>query len=452
MADGTGAALSYAEAMVSKRSTSGPDSKKPHVVVLGAGFAGLDFCRNFPGGLARITVVDRQNHHLFQPLLYQVATAGLSAADIAQPIRGILRDRDDVAVRMAGVTGVDLAGGRVRLSDGAELAFDYLVVALGSRTIYFGHPEWAEFAPGLKTLDDAVRIRRQLLLAFERAEKESDPARRDELMTVAIIGGGPTGVELAGTIAELARRVLIEDFAFIDSAQTRVVLIEGGEHVLDTYPLELRESARRQLEKLGAEVITGRRASDIRRGEVVLGDLTIRAGTILWAAGVGASSVTRSLGVPLDRGGRVLVKPDLSLPGHPRAFACGDLAAVPGENGGFVPGVAPAAMQMGRHLARVIADDIRAARHGQTGARPAFVYKDKGSLAAIGRAAAVAQVGRLRFSGRAAWFAWLTVHLFFLVGFRNRLSVFASWVHSYFTAKKRARIILGVEVEEAEAK
>jgi NADH dehydrogenase len=438
--------------MASIRNAGGPDPDKPHIVVLGAGFAGLDFCRNFPGGLARVTVVDRQNHHLFQPLLYQVATADLSAADIAQPIRGILRGREDLAVRMAEVREVDTAGRRVALSDGAELAWDHLVIALGARTIYFGHPEWAEFAPGLKTLDDAVRVRRQLLLAFELAEKEPDKGRRDELMTVAIIGGGPTGVELAGTIAELARRVLIEDFAAIDSAQTRVVLIEGGEHVLDSYPLELRESARRQLEKLGAEVITGRRATAIRRGEVELGDLTIRAGTIIWAAGVGASSVTKSLGVPLDRGGRVLVKPDLSLPGHPRVFACGDLAAVPREGGGFVPGVAPAAMQMGRYLARVIADDIRAARRGQTGARPAFVYRDKGSLAAIGRSAAVAQVGRLRFGGRAAWFAWLTVHLFFLVGFRNRLSVFASWVYSYFTAKRRARIILGVEVGEREVK
>lgn len=443
--------------MVSKRNEGGPAPEKPHIVVLGAGFAGLDFCRKFPDGLARITIVDRQNHHLFQPLLYQVATAGLSAEDIAQPIRGILHGRDDLAVRMAAVTEIDLGANRVKLSDGAELAWDYLVIALGARTTYFGHPEWAEFAPGLKTLDDALNIRRQLLLTFERAEKEPDPRRRDELMTVAIIGGGPTGVELAGTIAELAQRVLKEDFAAIDSAQTRVLLIEGGEHVLDTYPLDLRESARRQLEKLGAEVITGRKVSDIRRDEVELGEHTIRAGTILWAAGVGASSLTSSLGVPLDKQGRVLVKPDLSLPGHARVFACGDLAAVPKkeeeegeEKAGFVPGVAPAAMQMGQYLARLIADDIRAGRHGQTGARPAFVYKDKGSLAAIGRASAVAQVGRLHFSGRPAWFAWLAVHLFFLVGFRNRLSVFTSWVHSYFTAKKRARIILGVDVEEGE--
>lgn len=434
--------------MASKRNEDGTASKKPHIVVLGAGFAGLDFCRKFPAGLARITVVDRQNHHLFQPLLYQVATAGLSAVDIAQPIRAILRDRDDLAVRMAAVTEIDLATKRVTLSDGAELIWDHMAIALGARTVYFGHPEWAEFAPGLKTLDDALRIRRQLLLAFEQAEKEPDERRRDELMTVVIIGGGPTGVELAGTIAELARRVLIEDFAAIDSAQTRVVLIEGGEHVLDNYALELRESARRQLEKLGAEVITGQRVTGIRRDEVELADRTIRAGTILWAAGVGASPLTRSLGVPLDKQGRVLVKPDLSLPGNPRVFACGDLAAVPNAKGGFVPGVAPAAMQMGQHIARVIADDIRAGRDGQTGARPAFVYKDKGSLAAIGRSAAVAQVGRFKFSGRPAWFAWLAVHLFFLVGFRNRLSVFASWVHSYFTAKKRARVILGVDVKE----
>ncbi len=426
------------------------EDRRPRLVVLGAGFAGLAVCRAFPDGLARITVVDRQNHHLFQPLLYQVATAGLSAVDIAQPIRAVLTKRTDLSVRMAGVAAVDLAGRRVRLDDGAALDYDYLVIALGARTIYFGRREWAEFAPGLKTLDDALLIRRRLLLAYERAETEADPGRRDELMTVVIIGGGPTGVELAGTIAELARRVLHEDFAEIDSATTRVLLIEGGDDVLDAYAPDLRASARRQLEALGVEVITGRRVTDIRRDEVVLPDRTIRAGTVLWAAGVAASPITRSLGVPLDRRGRVPVGPDLSLPDHPEVFAAGDLAAVPDGKGGFVPGVAPAAMQMGRHIARVIADDIRARRRGAAAGRRAFAYRDKGSLAAIGRAAAVAQVGRLRFSGRTAWFAWLAVHLFFLVGFRNRLSVFATWVYSYFTAKKRARIILGVDVAEGE--
>jgi len=424
----------------------------PHIVVLGVGFAGLAFCRAFPDGLARITVVDRQNHHLFQPLLYQVATAGLSAVDIAQPIRVLLRKRTDLAVRMAGVTAVELAEKRVRLDDGATLDYDYLVITLGARTVYFGHPEWAEFAPGLKTLDDALRIRRRLLMAFEEAEAETDSSRRDELMTVVVIGGGPTGVEMAGTIAELSRQVLPDDFAAINSAKTRVLLIEGDSEVLGNYPPDLRASARRQLEKLGVEVMLGSRVKDIRRNEVVMPDRSIRAGNIVWAAGVGASPLTSSLGVPLDRQGRVLVRPDLSLPGFATVFAGGDLAAAKDADGGVVPGVAPAAMQMGRHIVRLIADDIRAARRGQTGARQNFVYKDKGSLATIGRSSAVAQVGRLHFSGLLAWFAWLAVHLFFLVGLRNRLSVFASWVHSYFTAKKRARIILGVDVEEGDAR
>lgn len=441
-------AVTYKGTMAASSNEPGNTLVKPHIVVLGAGFAGLNFCRAFPDDMARITVVDRQNHHLFQPLLYQVATAGLSAVDIAQPIRGILRNKTNLTVRMAAVTSIDLPGRRVRLDDGGELDYDYLVIALGARTIYFGHPEWAEFAPGLKTLDDALRIRREVLLAYERAETETDPVRRDELMTVVIIGAGPTGVELAGTLIGLARRVLREDFEAIDSLHTRVVLVEGGPHVLPNYPEDLSRSARRQLEQLGVEVRTGQMVKAIRRHEVELPDGTIRAATILWAAGVGASSLTGSLDVPLDKQGRIQVEPDLSLPGHPEVFAGGDLVAVSDGDGGTVPGVAPAATQMGRHIARVIGEEIAAGHNPRTGARDAFSYQDKGNLAAIGRSAAVAQIGKLHFSGRPAWFAWLGVHLFFLVGFRNRFSVFASWVHSYFTAKKHARIILGVIVKE----
>lgn len=422
-------------------------SALPHVVVLGAGFAGLAFCRALPDGRARVTVVDRQNHHLFQPLLYQVATAGLAADDIAQPIRGILRKKRSLSVRMASVRSIDLEHRRVHLDDGGELGYDYLVIALGGCASYFGHPEWAEFAPGLKTLDDALRIRRRILLAFERAEAEPDPLVRNALMTVVVIGGGPTGVELAGTIAELARQVLRDDFSHIDSARTRVVLIEGGRRVLSTYPPDLSDSARRQLEKLGVEVRTGGQVRAIRRDAVELAGETINAHTIIWAAGVGAVPLAGSLGMPTDKAGRIEVCRDLSLPGRPEVFAGGDLAVLKNADGSPVPGVAPAAMQMGRHIARIVEAEIgRAVRSADD--RPAFVYRDKGSLAAIGRSAAVARIGRLHFSGRAAWLTWLTIHLVFLVGLRNRLSVFASWVHSYFTYKKRARIILGVDVSE----
>ncbi|HYD85678.1 MAG TPA: NAD(P)/FAD-dependent oxidoreductase, partial [Opitutus sp.] len=324
----------------------------PHIVVVGAGFAGLTFCRKLPAGLARITMVDRQNHHLFQPLLYQVATAGLSAVDIAQPIRSILRSVSNLEVLMAEVIGVDLVGRKLRLRSSTDrveemdVSYDYLVLAVGGVTSYFGRDEWAQLAPGLKSLDDAIRIRRKILLAFERAEMECDEQRQRELMTILVIGGGPTGVELAGTFAELARTVLVRDFDRIDPRKAHVILVEGGDRVLGTFPPDLSASAERQLARLGVEVRKNLRVQAIREGEAQLSDgETIRAANIIWGAGVAASPLTKLLGVELDRGGRVKVAPDLSLPGHPEAFALGDMVSLVDKNGRMVPGVSPAAIQ-----------------------------------------------------------------------------------------------------------
>lgn len=413
----------------------------PHLVVLGAGFGGLTFAKEFPTHLARVTVVDKQNHHLFQPLLYQVATAGLAAPDIAQPIRSILRDKPNLVVLMADVQGVDLAKREVKLADGT-LGYDYLVIALGGQTGYFGRDEWSEFAPGLKTLDDAQRLRRNMLLAYERAEREPDAQRRRELMTTVVIGGGPTGVELAGTFAELARTVLYRDFDHIDPRQARILLVEGGDRVLGTFDPELSTSARRQLEGLGVEVRLNTRVTDIRAGEVDFGGETVRAGNIVWAAGVAASPVTQTLGVGLDRAGRIRVAPDLSVPGHPHVFAVGDIAALTDRNGVVVPGVCQGGMQGGAHVAKLIARELRG---GDPAQREAFAYHDKGSMATIGRSRAIAEIGRLHLSGLAAWVAWLALHLFFLIGFRNRISVLLHWTYSYFSYKRGARIILGLE-------
>src|SRR5579862_4262651 len=324
----------------------------PHIVVLGAGFGGLTFCQKFPDGIARITVIDRQNHHLFQPLLYQVASAGLSAIDIAQPIRAILAKKPNLNVLMAEVTGVDFAAHRV-VHDSGEIAYDYLVLALGGVTSYFGHPEWEPHAPGLKSLDDALRIRRKILQAFERAETETDPAKQQELMNIVVVGGGPTGVELAGAFAELARTVLRRDFKHVDPARAHILLIEGGPRVLATFPPELSASAQRQLERLGVEVRTSLKVEDIRDGEIIAGGKSIRAANLIWGAGVGGNPLAKKLGVELDRGGRIKVQPDLSLPGHPEAFAIGDMVSLVDKNGVTVPGVSPAAMQMGAHVAKI---------------------------------------------------------------------------------------------------
>jgi NADH:ubiquinone reductase (H+-translocating) len=430
-----------------------------HVVVLGAGFGGLTFCKHFRRPDARITLVDRTNHHLFQPLLYQVAAAGLSAPEIAQPIRSLFSDRPDITVLMDTVTRLEVAQKKVFLEK-TTLDYTHLVLALGGRTGYFGHPEWEQFAPGLKTLDDALRIRSGVLLAFERAETEDDPAARSRLMTVVIVGGGPTGVELAGAFAELSRTVLARDFRRIDPAQARIILIEGGPRVLSHLPPDLSASAQRQLERLGVQVRTAAPVNNIRDGELELaGGEIIHAGNILWAAGVSASPLTKQLGAELDRAGRVKVNPDLSLPGHPEIFAIGDMALVLGVDGKPVPGVSPAAMQMGRHVARLIAEEIGTAQSltrpattlspsdGVGGNRPAFKYWDKGTMATIGRSAAVAQIGKIKLSGYPAWLAWLFVHLIFLIGFRNRVAVLWQWTYAYLTYKRGARIITGPQKE-----
>jgi NADH:ubiquinone reductase (H+-translocating) len=413
--------------------------KPLHVVVLGAGFGGLMFCQNFRQPRARITVVDRTNHHLFQPLLYQVAACGLSAPEIAQPIRSILSGRQDITVLFNKAVDLDLAQQRVFLEKG-ELNYDYLVLALGGQTGYFGHPEWEQFAPGLKTLDDALRIRSQILLAFEQAENETDPAARDRLMTIVVVGGGPTGVELAGAFAELARTVLNRDFRRIDPSKARIILVEGSPLILSHLPSDLSASAQRQLQKLGVQIRNNIHVKAIRAGEVELANgEVIRAGNIIWAAGVSASPLTHKLGVELDKAGRVKVNPDLSLPGHPEIFAIGDLALVLQENGKPVPGVSPAAMQMGKHVAKIIGSEIGARVKPAT--RPVFKYWDKGTMATIGRSAAVAWIGRFKFSGYPAWLAWLFIHLIFLIGFRNRLAVLFQWAYSYFSYKRSARII-----------
>ncbi|PTY06575.1 FAD-dependent oxidoreductase [Opitutaceae bacterium EW11] len=419
----------------------------PHIVVLGAGFAGLTFAKEFPSKQARITVVDRQNHHLFQPLLYQVATAGLAAPDIAQPIRAIVSKEPNVTVLMAEVKGIDLAAKRVTLDRG-ELTYDYLLIALGGVTSYFGHNEWAAYAPGLKSLDDAILIRRRILLAFERAETEPDETKRRELLTTAVIGGGPTGVEMAGAISELARTVLRRDFDHIDPTRAHVLLIEGSDRILLQFPPDLSASAHRQLTRLGVEIRTSTKVKEIRPNEILFTDGTsLRAGNIVWAAGVGATPLSKTLGVDLDKAGRIKVKPDCSVPGHPEAFAVGDLATLVDRNGKQVPGVSPAAMQMARHVVRLIESELRQGKQPPE-QRRAFGYFDKGSMATIGRSAAVAMVGRFKFSGFLAWAAWLSVHLVFLIGFRNRVSVFLQWVYSYFTYRRGARIITGRISEE----
>ncbi len=423
------------------------EDRKNHIVVLGAGFGGLTFCQQFHHPSARITVVDRTNHHLFQPLLYQVATAGLSAPEIAQPIRSILAPHPEITVLLEQVADFALRKREVFL-ERSVLRYDYLVLALGSRTSYFGHPEWEQFAPGLKTLEKALRIRSRVLLAFERAETTADPTEREPLLTVVIVGGGPTGVELAGAFAELARTVLKRDFRRIGPTQARIILIEAAPAVLGHMPPDLAESARRQLERLGVQVRTATRVSTIRRGEVKLATgESIRAENAIWAAGVSAVPLTQKLGTDLDHSGRVKVNPDLSLPGHPEVFAVGDMALVLEKSGEPTPGVSPAAMQMARHVAHLIADelDLGAGR----APRPAFKYWDRGTMATIGRSAAVAWIGRLHCSGLFAWLAWLFVHLIFLIGFRNKLVVLLQWTYSYFAYKRGARIITSLPPEAA---
>ena len=412
-------------------------TRRPHVVIVGGGFGGLRAARHLRRADVDVTVVDRTNHHLFQPLLYQVATATLAPSDISVPIRWLLRRQKNTRVLMAHVTAVDVARRTVTLDDGErDLAYDYLVLAAGARHSYFGHAEWERDAPGLKSLEDAFDIRRRFLLAFEEAEKETDPAAREAYMTFVLVGGGPTGVELAGIIPDVARYALAEDFREIDTRTTRVILVEGGKRLLPSFPEELSERARRDLERIGVEVRLNSIVTSVSDRGVQVGDEFIPARTIFWAAGNSASPLAQSLGVPLDRAGRVQVERDLSLPGHPEVFAVGDMAAFT-QDGQLVPGVAPAANQMGRLAAHNILRDLAAQP------RAHFRYRDKGNLATIGRHRAIAVIGRLKLAGNVAWWFWLFIHILYLVGFRNRISVLIQWAYAYFTYQRGVRLITG---------
>ena len=407
----------------------------PHVVILGGGFGGLWAARALRGEPVRVTVVDRTNHHLFQPLLYQVALAGLAPSDIAIPIRWALRNDPHVKVVLDEAQRIDPDARRVHLASGADLRYDYLIVAAGSRHGYFGHPEWEPVAPGLKTLDDAIEIRRRFLLAFERAEASDDPAERDALMTIVIVGGGPTGVELAGMASELVHRAMPADFRRIDTRTARVILIEGGPRLLPAFPESLGVRARADLEALGVEVRTGAIVSAVDASGVMVGSDRIASRSVFWAAGNAASPLGAQLGAPVDRVGRVLVRDDLSVPGHPEVFVVGDLAALKRADGSWHPGVAQVAMQGGECAARNIA---RLVRHGPT--QP-FRYRNLGDMATIGRNRAVGDLPWARVTGRFAWWMWLGIHIVQLIGFRNRATVLVQWAYAFFTFQRGVRLI-----------
>ena len=406
----------------------------PHVVIIGGGFGGLSAAKALRKAPVRVTVVDRHNHHLFQPLLYQVATATLSPGDIASPIRWILRHARNTRVWLGDVQTIDLKNRRITLADGASIAYEYLIIATGTSHTYFGHDGWAAHAPGLKTLEDALTIRRRILVAFEQAERETDSARQQRLLTFVLVGGGPTGVELAGTLAEIARQTRSE-FRNIDTHKTRIVVVEAGPTILPSFAPALRDAARRSLSRLHVEVHENTRVTAVDDGAVRLGADRLEAGTVLWTAGVAASPITATLGVPLDRAGRALVEPDLSLPARPEAFVIGDAAAFLDAQGVQLPGVAQVAMQGGTHAARTILRRMRGER-----SQP-FVYHDRGSMAIIGRGSAIADIRGLRFSGPIAWLAWLFLHIFELIGFRNRLVVMIAWATAYFTRQRSVRLI-----------
>ena len=413
------------------------DSKTvPRVVIVGAGFGGLIAARKLATSAVQVTLIDRRNYHTFQPLLYQVATAGLSPGEIAAPIRWILRGRSNVRILMGEVEDVDVSRRVVRLVD-ADIPYDYLIVAAGASHAYFGHDEWEPFAPGLKTIEDALEIRRRVLLAFELAERQAAESGEQVQLNFVVVGGGPTGVELAGTLAEIARRALVNEFHSIDPERTRILLLEGGPRVLPAYPEDLSRSAEEQLRHLGVEVHTSAMVTGIEPAAVITSQTRLPAAVILWAAGVAASPLGKKLGAPVDRAGRVLVNPDLSLPGHPEVFVIGDLASLKDKNGNPLPGLAPVAMQQGKATAENIAREL------QGNPRQDFHYLDKGSLATIGRAAAVAQFGKVHISGFLAWLSWLFVHILFLIGFRNRIIVLIQWAWAYFTYERGARLITG---------
>jgi NADH dehydrogenase len=410
--------------------------RRPHVVVLGAGFGGLTAAKALASAAVRVTVIDRTNHHTFQPLLYQVATAGLSPTEIAQPIRGILGSQRNATVRMAEASGVDLAERRVHLVGGDDIAWDYLIVACGAETSYFGHPDWSACAPGLKSVEDALVIRQRVLEAFERAENEAAGGHPAQPPCFVVIGGGPTGVELAGALAELGRHVLRHEFRAIDPSAAKILLLEAGPRILPSFSDDLSRSAVAQLTDLGVDVRTGARVSAIEPGVVVLEHERLACSVVLWAAGVAANPLTRRLGAPLDSAGRVVVERDLSIAGHPHAFVIGDAARLDGPDGHPLPGVSPVAMQE----ARTVAKSIRRALRGEA-ALP-FAYVDKGQLATIGRVRAIAMVGRVHLSGFVAWMTWLFVHIFYLIGFKNRVVVMIVWAWSYLTYRRGSRLIV----------
>jgi NADH dehydrogenase len=413
----------------------------PRVIVVGGGFAGLAAAKALAGAPVALTLVDRRNHHVFQPLLYQVATAALSPADISAPIRAVLRGQANCEVLMAEVTGADVAARRLHVA-GGHVPYDYLILAAGATHAYFGHDEWAPIAPGLKTIEDATELRRRILLAFESAEYEGSEDARRAALTFGIVGGGPTGVELAGAIKEIAGRTIPRDYKHIDTRTTRVILFEAGDRVLPPFPPELSDRARRDLENLGVEVRVGSTVTGVTPEGIFLGSEFIPVRNVFWAAGVKASPIGRTLGVPVDRAGRVVVGPDLTIPGHPEVFVAGDLAAATSAGTGSpVPGVAQGALQMGHYAGATIAREVSG--RSQPAARPPFVYRDKGSMAVIGKARAVAQIGRFKYGGFPAWLIWSGIHIAFLIGFRNRVQVLLSWFWNWLLNARDVRLITG---------
>jgi NADH dehydrogenase len=444
---------------------------RPHVVIIGGGFAGIYAARGLAGSPVRVTLVDRRNHHLFQPMLYQVAAAALSPSDIAGPIRSILSGARNIEVLLGEVTAIRPDAREVALRDGTTLAYDYLVCAPGSRHSYFGRDDWEPLAPGLKSIEDALEVRRRVLLAFERAEREADAAVRRALLTFVVVGGGPTGVEMAGTLAELRKYALLKDFRHIDPTEARVLLLEGGQRLLAAYPDELQRKTVEILQGLGVDVRLGTLVTDIRPDAVTAGGERIATHTVVWAAGNVASPILRSLGAPLDRAGRVLVEPDCTIPGHPEVFVLGDAAYYrerDPKTGGetALPGIAPVAIQMGQYAGRVIRAEVGDAPRTPAGgpavaelarripfnlspeSRRPFRFWNKGQLAVIGRGQAVADIGRLHFGGFVAWLIWVFVHIFFLIGFRNRVAVLFEWAYSYVTFRRGARLITGNTTDE----
>ncbi|HVU20094.1 MAG TPA: NAD(P)/FAD-dependent oxidoreductase [Rhizomicrobium sp.] len=420
------------------------ETHHPHIVIVGAGFAGLAAAHALKDAQARITIIDRRNYHLFQPLLYQVATASLSPADIAQPVRSILKDQRNTSVLLGEVVGVDKIVKEVRLADGRRIAYDTLILATGARHSYFGKDQWADYAPGIKSIDDATKVRANILLAFERAEVEFNPERRKALLTFAVIGGGPTGVEMAGAIAELARNSITRDFRSITPHCARVLLVEAGPRLLPAMPEALSEESKRALNRLGVEVRLGKAVTNITRDSVTIGDEYVGTKTIVWAAGVRASAAGQWLESATDRAGRVFVGPDFSVPNHREIFVVGDTAAFRQSNDTFLPGVAPAAKQAGAFVGSLLAARLA----GRPEPRP-FVYRDFGNMATIGRRNAVADFGRVHLKGLVGWLLWSLAHVYFLIGFRNRLSVAMSWAWSYVTYQRGVRLITGRDMDIA---